>query len=53
MGSATIRQTVVLNESGDTWEGPAEVKIFAPDGTLVFTGASVATATRIQSNPLP
>jgi hypothetical protein len=53
MGSATIRQTVVLNESGDTWEGPAEVKIFAPDGTLVFTGASVATATRIRSNPLP
>ena len=53
LGSATIRQTVILNESGDTWEGPAEVKIFAPDGTLVFTGTATAIATRIQSNPLP
>lgn len=52
-GSATIRQTVILNESGDTWQGPFEVKIFAPDGTNVFTGGGTATATRIQSNPLP
>ena len=52
-GSGTVRQTVILNEAGDAWQGPAEVKIFAPDGTLVFTGAATATATRIQSNPLP
>ena len=52
-GSGTVRQTVILNEAGDAWQGPAEVKIFAPDGTLVFTGEATATATRIQSDPLP
>ncbi len=52
-GSGKIRQTVILNRSGDTWYGPAQVDIFAPDGTLVFSGAATATATRIQSEPLP
>jgi len=52
-GSAKIRQTVILNWSGDTWQGPFKVEIFAPDGTLVFSGAGTATATRIQSEPLP
>jgi hypothetical protein len=53
LGSARMRQTVILNESGDTWNGPFVVQIFAPDGTLVFTGKGTATATRIQSEPLP
>jgi len=52
-GSAKIRQTVILNSSGNAWEGPFKVDIFAPDGTLVFSGAGTATATRIQSEPLP
>ena len=52
-GSAKIRQTVILSRSGDTWHGPATVDIFAPDGTLVFSGTATATATRIQSEPLP
>jgi hypothetical protein len=29
------------------------VDIFAPNGTLVFSGTATATATRIQSEPLP
>jgi len=52
-GLAKIRQTVILSRSGDTWRGPARVDIFAPDGTLVFSGTATATATRIQSEPLP
>ncbi len=52
-GSARMQQTVILNETGDTWSGPAVVRIYAPDGTLVFTGTATATATRIQSEPLP
>jgi hypothetical protein len=48
-----VRQTVILNRSGDTWEGPATVDIFAPDGTLVFAGTATGTATRIRSEPLP
>ncbi len=52
-GSARMQQTVILNETGDTWSGPAVVRIYAPDGTLVFTGNATATATRIQSEPLP
>jgi hypothetical protein len=52
LGSARMQQTVILNESGDTWNGPFVVRIYAPDGTLVFTGTGTATATRIQSEPL-
>ena len=48
-----VRQTVILSRSGDTWHGPAKVDIFAPDGTLIFSGTATATATRIQSEPLP
>jgi len=52
-GSAKIRQTIFLSESGNAWHGPGTVDIFAPDGTLVFSGTATATATRIQSEPLP
>ncbi len=52
-GLHKIRQTVILSKSGDTWEGPAVVDIFAPDGTLVFSATATATATRIRSEPLP
>ena len=52
-GSARMQQTVTLNEAGDAWSGPFVVRIYAPDGTLVFTGNGTATATRIQSEPLP
>ena len=52
-GMAKIRQTVILSHSGDTWQGPAKVDIFAPNGTLVFSGTATATATRIRSEPLP
>ena len=52
-GSARMQQTVILNESGDAWHGPFVVRIYAPDGTLVFTGTGTAAATRIQSEPLP
>jgi hypothetical protein len=52
-GSGTVQQKVILNENGDAWSGPAVVKIYAPDGTLMFTVAATATATRIQSEPLP
>jgi len=52
-GSAKIRQTIILDSSGNKWQGPAKVDIFAPDGTLVFSGTATATATRIQSEPLP
>ena len=51
-GSARMQQTVILNESGDSWSGPFVVRIYAPDGTLVFTGTGTATATRIVSEPL-
>jgi hypothetical protein len=52
-GSAKIRQAVILSPSGDSWQGPFKVEIFAPDGTLVFSGGGTAAATRIQSEPLP
>ncbi len=48
-----VRQTVILNKSGDTWQGPATVDFFAPDGTLIFSATATATATRIRSEPLP
>ncbi len=48
-----VRQTIILNRSGNAWQGPATVDIFAPDGTLIFSGTATATATRIQSEPLP
>ena len=51
-GSARMQQTVILNDAGDTWSGPFVVKIYAPDGTLVFTGTGTATASRIVSEPL-
>ena len=51
-GSARMQQTVILNESGDTWTGPFVVRIYAPDGTLLFTSSGTATATRIVSDPL-
>lgn len=50
--SVTIRQKFTLNAAGDAMEGPFEVKIFLPDGTLVFTGGGVSTATRVVSDPL-
>ena len=50
--SVTVRQKFTMNSAGDAIEGPFEVKIFLPDGTLVFTGGGVATAARIQSDPL-
>ena len=52
-GTVKVRQTIILSRSGDTWQGPARVDIFAPNGTLVFSGTATATATRIQSEPLP
>jgi len=52
-GSGTVQQTIILNETGDMWSGPGVVRIYAPDGTLVFTGTATATATRIRSEPLP
>ena len=52
-GLHKIRQTVILSHRGDTWQGPGIVDIFAPNGTLVFSGTATATATRIQSEPLP
>jgi hypothetical protein len=52
-GYAKMQQTVILNESGDSWSGPFVVRIYLPDGTLVFTGTGNATATRIASEPLP
>lgn len=51
-GSARMQQTVILNDAGDSWSGPFVVRIYAPDGTLVFTGNGTATATRIVSEPL-
>lgn len=51
--SVTVRQTFILDDAGNTMEGPGEVKVFLADGTLVFTGRAVATATRIISDPLP
>ena len=48
-----VRQTFILNRSGNTMEGPATVDIFLPDGTLVFAGTATGTATRIVSEPLP
>jgi hypothetical protein len=49
-----VRQTVILNSSGNTWEGPATVEFFTPDGTtLLFAGTATGRATRIQSEPLP
>ena len=51
-GSARMQQTVILNEAGDAWSGPFVVRIYLPDGTLVFTGSGTATATRIVSEPL-
>ena len=52
-GSVKVRQTIIVSKSGDAWHGPFKVDIFAPDGTLVFSGDGTAQATRIQSEPLP
>lgn len=52
-GTHIIQQTVILNEAGDAWSGPGLVRIYMADGTLVFSGPATATATRIQSEPLP
>ena len=52
-GTHIIQQTVILNAAGDTWTGPGIVRIYTPDGTLVFSGPAAATASRIQSEPLP
>ena len=52
-GYARMQQTVILSESGDSWSGPFVVRIYLPDGTLVFTGTGTSTATRIVSEPLP
>lgn len=52
-GTHVIQQTVILNAAGDAWSGPGLVRIYAPDGTLVFTGPATATASRIVSEPLP
>lgn len=53
MGLGKVRQTVILSESGDSWEGPFVIDILAPDGTVFFSGSGTASATRIRSEPLP
>ena len=52
-GMHKIQQTVILNESGDTWTGPGLVSIYDANGTLLFSGPATATASRIVSEPLP
>ncbi|MGI8408273.1 MAG: hypothetical protein ACR2M8_00145 [Pyrinomonadaceae bacterium] len=53
-GLMKARQTVILNESGDAWQGPFQIDIYAADGTtLLFSGTGTAAATRIKSEPLP
>lgn len=52
-GSGRVRQTIIVSKSGDKWSGPFKVEIFAPDGTLMFSGDGTAQASRIQSEPLP
>jgi hypothetical protein len=51
-GFARIQQKVVLSKSGDSWSGPFVVRIYTPDGILVFTGTGTTTAQRIVSEPL-
>jgi hypothetical protein len=52
-GMVKVRQTVILNQTGNAWQGLAIVDIFDPAGILVFSGSATATATRIVSDPLP
>lgn len=47
-GWQIVRQQVNLNRRADESESAGTVEIYAPNGTLVFTGCSTATATRFE-----
>lgn len=47
-GWQIVRQQVTLNHRGDESESAGTVEVYAPNGNLVFTGCSTATATRFE-----
>ncbi len=47
-GWQIIRQQVNLNRRANASESAGTLEVYAPNGTLVFTGCSTATATRFE-----
>jgi len=52
LGSFRLRQSIVLNDAGDEWNGPFKVNVFDPDGNVVAVIDGTAHAKRIIVDPL-
>jgi hypothetical protein len=51
-GSHKVRQVVAVNETYDTWSGPAKIQLFDPTGKELFSGTSSVQATRLRAEPI-
>lgn len=47
-----VRQTINLNQTGDTWSGPFRAEYFDANGNVIFTFSGTMQATRINVEPL-
>jgi len=52
MGRFKLRQTMILNDAGDTWSGPFRLNVYDPNGNLVATVDGTAQAKRIKVEAL-
>jgi hypothetical protein len=50
-GSATIRETVTVDGSGDTFAGRGTIEFFAPDGSSLGTTEFTVEGTRLRATP--
>jgi hypothetical protein len=51
-GTVTVRKTVEVDETGDTFTGSLTVEVRIPDGTVVFTASYTGRGTRLEVEPV-
>jgi hypothetical protein len=52
LGTIKLSQSIILNDSGDQWNGPFKAKVLDPDGNVVVTLSGTINANRITVEPL-
>jgi hypothetical protein len=51
-GTVTVRQSVTVDETGNSFTAPLTVEVRIPDGTVVFTARYTARGTRLEVEPM-
>jgi hypothetical protein len=51
-GTVTVRQAVVVDETGDAFTAPLTVEVRLPDAMVVFSAAYTAQGVRMQVEPM-